>query len=507
MINQSYVLAHRKPFNERFGMFLWPYDHSGYNAVFFKKQLDAALDLGVGLISIGSRPDNANDDVGAIDGAFDMAQNAGMAVRTTLGAGAALNGDAVDYPNHIHDMDDWNKRYVQHLAGRNLIWDASNEANNPGFWYGKSSYYDHSLIKDWLGVDKVLYDYVRQYDPGSIFLNGDLFRSPYDLQKGQWADEWDAMVQYGMMSFGDAISVHPYLEDAVTGYPHSPESLLQYMATPDNATLPLVVTEFSYNRSTMDVNQQADWLARSWFIFDYMQVPFVIHYGFWDEYLDDNGGYSIFDHDWNPYPAANTLKYWLYELKGYYFNQRFSTGNDSTDFVFEYVSGTTHKIIGWTSDSSRQITVNGNQYTITNTPVLLNTFEEEVTFNKITNIYQLKDTFNENIDIASQVLNSIGEDFIDFISLYTNIQKISSESIGNSFRNQLIISLTEIQKTIISLSNLSKMIGITDDLGNFYVPEKIAMPNSLMIDNDFMETLNNDFDSLAQVINFIKKGV
>lgn len=499
MINQSYVLAHRKPFNERFGMFLWPYDHSGYNAVFFKKQLDAALDLGVGLISIGSRPDNANDDVGAIDGAFDMAQNAGMAVRTTLGAGAALNGDAVDYPNHIHDMDDWNKRYVQHLAGRNLIWDASNEANNPGFWYGKSSYYDHSLIKDWLSVDKVLYNYVRQYDPGSIFLNGDLYRGPYDLQKGQWADEWDVMVQDGLMSFGEAVSVHPYLEDSKTGYPHSPESLLQYMATPDNATLPLVVTEFSYNRSTMDVNQQANWLARAWFIFDYMQVPFVLHYGFWDEYQDDNGGYTIFDHDWNAYPAATSLKYWLHELKGYYFNQRISVGNDGADFVFDYVEDTEHKLIGWTSGADHQVTVNGHTYTITNSPQLLSTYTAPIKLVTVDSIWHLKDVLNTNFSQIAQFtttcLTKLKKVYPD-LDVSANVDQITATTLGREFRLQVI------QGSQQSVELLERVATVIRKIGHQLQLVNVPIPRTLMLRK---EDYNSMIAALTQNINLIEQ--
>lgn len=498
--DKAYWLNPIKPFNERFGQGVWPWAGDSIDVTYLKKQLDEIQDLGMNLITLSPDPYVPDEDVEIMTPAFQLALDMGFTLRSALAGGVPTRREAVDYPKHIHDFNDYNRRFVKRWAGNGIIWDTSNEPNGGGFWYNRSSYSDHSLIPDWVEVDRQTNQIIKQEDPNALALTGDVYRSPYDLQKGDWADEWDAMVAAGIMNTGDAISCHPYMD--INGYVHPPEDFLFYMKPPENCTLPVVITEFNFDHHQMSEQQQAAWLVREFFIIDYMQIPFAIEYGLRDpENGDPNGWGGIFRADWTLNPAGVAIKYWLHELKGYYFNQRFSVGNDSTDFVFDYVQGTNHKLIGWTTGSDHQVNVNGDLYTISNVPQLLSTYTAPIKLVSVDNIWHLKDTLNTDFGQIAQFttdcLTKLKQVYPE-LDTNANVTRITATTLGREFRLQVI------QGSQQSVELLERVATVIRKIGHRLQLVDVPIPRTLLLRK---EDYNSMIAALTQNINLIEQFV
>jgi len=355
---------------------------------------------------------NWNDTDSFIDGTLA----AGMIPVVTIGTGLGVFGS---YSDALAAMPGYLSALVQRYAGKGIVWEAFNE---PYYVFLGDTSHSDKVISDWVAMSKLLGQYVVKYDPAATYLTGGFTaNADYKTENDDyvlWGQTMRKAFQQGLLDYASAVSYHPYQINtapesllATTGFnqaAHRVDNLIQQYS---RGRVKSVITEFGYSTSnqgliTLTEQQQAQWLARSMFVFDLLDVPIIILFrdvGHKVGTTEETGvtstakheyGFGLFNSDsgTDPYrgfritgdrPSGALVRSLLGKLKDYVLQGRLSTVS-AGDFCLIYQLGNSKKMVYWTTGDSHSVVIDGQIINLTATPQVMAWAETDIEFAKHT---------------------------------------------------------------------------------------------------------------------------
>lgn len=517
-MSERNLLIKQQPLTNKVGFFIWPYvsqtDSPGMvtnediNAA--TTQLDLAKEIGAAYVVIGgmAKLDQKNNSYVYSDQVISYALSLGLKVIVLLDG--AMNTAA--YPSVLDDYVAQAIKFIQHFAGRGLIYQGWNEPNQ-GQWFGQNIFTD-ATQQTLIGYDRKLYDAVKQYDPQSIFLTGVIFGTINALDGGNWSNFFDVMVKNGLLESGDALAMHPYL--SVYSASDKPETMLKEMVN-DQVTIPIVSTEFGLpSPDNLDCNYsdshnyseqtQSDYLAREFFIQDLLGQPIMIQYQLFETSQDGNGAFSIIrrpydDPQWRP--AALLLKSLFAQLHDYQLIQRINTSSDN-DFLLDYALGPKHKLVYWTADSQHELNYHDQSLVLTATPQLMQLVDQPFELQRYSgDLTALIDNFNGNFNLIQTELTYVDRLFLENgfeeALIGWQLPMISAGTYNRDAYLQLLKSIDAVNQALQNVVAILNRYNCVNDDGETVSCVPVRWSGGLIIDTDTVNTLWRDIT--ANIVN------
>lgn len=286
----------------------------------------------------------------------------------------------LDYGNPLYEADSsvrteagraafakWAAAAAQHFAGRGVLWEIWNEPNG-GFWKPRAD------VQEYIALARATCQAIRAAAPREVIIG--------PATSGMDFPFLEACFQAGLLEWWDAVSVHPYRQDApetvTADYAHLHQLLARY--APRGKTIPILSGEWGYSSawSNVSADQQGKLLARQWLINLADHIPLSIWYDWHDDGPDPKESehhfgtvaYEYHSQDspvYAPkaaYRAAQTL---TRELQGYEFRKRLATGRPD-DYALLFGHGDHLRLVVWTTASqprALQIPVSAGTFAVT----------------------------------------------------------------------------------------------------------------------------------------------
>jgi polysaccharide biosynthesis protein PslG len=243
-----------------------------------------------------------------------------------------------DTPEARKAFSDWAVAVVQRYKGRGIIWEMYNEPNNSAFWPIQPNAQDYSQLA--LMVGKA----IKQTTPKETYIGpGLLFPDTTFLE---------ATLKEGLLSYWDAISLHPYRhwgspETVKPDYVKFQNVIQKYNLS--GANVPLISGEWGYpckawNGAKFDQALQARFLARQWLVNLSNNIPISIWFE-WQEPENDPLCFGLVHNKYYPgrnpvydaKPAYFASKTLITSLKDYAFSKRIKSTSD-TNYILEFTN-------------------------------------------------------------------------------------------------------------------------------------------------------------------------
>lgn len=269
-----------------------------------------------------------------------------------------------DYSNPLYDGNQsphseegvkafatWAAAAVKHFRGRHVLWEIYNEPN--GFWR------PHPEVKPYVKLALATVQAVKSVDPKELCMGPALSGT-----NGAWLEP---CYQAGLLKWWDAVSVHPYGNEA-------PETRLKHYQgvraliaryEPAGKHTPLISGEWGYTAAQYPGEAQGKLLARQ-FLFNLSQgIPLSI----WYDWRDDGDDPKNAEHNFglvsnayhanqsppfqakSTYRAAYTL---MHQLDGFSFERELKMDSPS-DFAVVFKKGEEERVVVWTSESNHKV--------------------------------------------------------------------------------------------------------------------------------------------------------
>lgn len=244
---------------------------------------------------------------------------------------------------------------VKRYSNQNGVWEIWNEPNTETFWNNQPSHHEYALL-----VKKVA-PVIRENDPNSIIVAPALAGVSEEaltwLRKG--LDEH-------ILSYIDAVSVHPYQYDNPETVTKRYENLRSLLKEYSKKDIPIISGEWGYSLVNSDkqkpINemQQAEYIARMMLINSSEKIPISIWYDWKDDGQDSDNRehhFGINSYYGTPKLAYLSIQTLTKTLEEYRFSKRIKTENPN-DYILEFLKNDKDKIIVyWTTGSSHFIKV------------------------------------------------------------------------------------------------------------------------------------------------------
>lgn len=246
---------------------------------------------------------------------------------------------------------------------RNVIWEIWNEPNlGYIFWRPTEDAHLYTLLV------KAVYPVVKQADPSSTVVG------PATAYIANYASFFQDCVNEGLLDYLDAISTHPYKDQApeLGAIDQIYDDYRQIMQSAGHPDMPLIAGEVGYTANWVenDVELQGK--------YDLRHLLFSVHKGvnLWMKYdlvndCHDPGGdpecnFGMLWHDRTPKPTYTAYQLMTTTLEGTAFDQSLSAG--SGNFVLRWTGPGGKKVYAyWTAASNNQQAVDGQTFDLTDT--------------------------------------------------------------------------------------------------------------------------------------------
>lgn len=393
-VSRSAILKGTKPITDKVGSFVWLYAYpkdSKKNLNYVKAQIKVAksTNLKYVMLPIVFKPSyikNGKYNYSEFDTAVKTAKDNNLTPIVVFSSDNRADADNYrkDSKSTIDYYQNMIKESIQRYSGRGVIWQMWNEPNGL-FWFDQSmDGEDASLVKSWTDMGAQIQNWVREYDPDSVFLAGAL-AGDYSATK----KVLQMSLQDGLADHADAIANHPYLSSRLNN--GAPESLLRVNSrstlqalAPSTAKdklkkIPLVTTEFGYSMAKTHLGQwsasdQANYLARSIFILDMMHQPIISLYALVDEGNGNNGQWGMYSGtapNYKPKQSGQLIAQLLSNLNGFAYRKRI-TQSSKGDYVLQYVkTGANSRYVAWTTGGNHRVNIVGQSVLLSQTPQIV----------------------------------------------------------------------------------------------------------------------------------------
>jgi hypothetical protein len=196
----------------------------------------------------------------------------------------------------------WAVAAVQHFKGRGYLWEMWNEPNG-GFWKSPDK------TGDYIALAKSTGEALRQ--AGLLGPKGEAFIGPatstIDLPY------LEACFKAGLLEYWDAVSVHPYRQNAPETVEEEYRALRAMIAVyaPKKKNIPIVSGEWGYSTAwkNFDDEKQARFLAREFIVNQANGIPLSIWYDWHDDGTNPQEGEHRFGIVQHEYHAGRDLVY------------------------------------------------------------------------------------------------------------------------------------------------------------------------------------------------------
>lgn len=499
--------------SDKIGILIWPYSSNDWKTA--KNQIDVQLNyaqnIGFKYVRFGLHLDMAvwldqrYYDWTRADYTVDQAKK--MGITPIMPFAAAFNAEVISqYPALLPAYYEFVDQAIKRYAGQGLIWEGYNEANNGTFWFDKANQADDPMIiKAWTDFDRYIAQEVKLNDPSGLYLTGDFGGTTAEMaSKAQTKIAFDD----GLLENADAISNHAYQEftppEAMLT-DNRPDNLSQWLPEP----IPFVTTEIGV--PTTDVGgwvqhvteqQQADYLLRTILLSDLMNTPITVLYTL----MDHNDGFGIIaTDDWLNYrakPAVAAIKQLFIALDGYQLANRVDSADD--DYILCYQNSDQFiKYVGWTTDAAHTVTVDGLTVKLTETPQV---FTNLLQLSPLTTgFFDLKN----NVYTNAQAINQWCEKSMQALMLNSSMPVINDTTIiapsGND--RDLYLWLKTLYPALVDQVNrLIDFLRQREHLselnsGTKITPITVNYPSGLIIDQNYLDNLNNLWSEISLRIN------
>lgn len=392
--SRAEILNYKKPLTDKAGTFIWLYAYQK-NSTKNKNYIDSQLKLArktdfkyvvLPIVFKKGYVKNGKFDFSEFDGTISVARKNHLIPIIEFSADSPQDNQT--YKVHSKKVIDKYCKMIRvaikRYRGRGVVWQMWNEPNSL-FWFNQSENgNEKSLTKAWNGLGRKMQGWVRQYDPSSVFLGGNL--------AGNYVDSELAIksaLNTGLASYPDAISNHPYLssQEPRNGAPenlftvNSRRKLISFSTKSTKNSLkkiPLVTTEFGYSmkkshHGVWSEGDQANYLARSLFVLDMMHQPIISLYSLVDEGNGDSqwGMYRGIAPNYIAKQSGKLVMELLSNLNGYTFNNRVQLDSQN-DYVLKYEKkGYSNRYVCWTLDANKDIWIAHQKVTLSQTPQIV----------------------------------------------------------------------------------------------------------------------------------------
>jgi hypothetical protein len=420
------------------------------------------------------------------------------------------------------------KLFIQHFAGRGILWEGCNEAglDVTSFWFGKVSMVenktnhtvtlDKSVIEDWVHFDSYLNRLVQEYDQSSKFINGVVAAAA--RQKEDRFFMWGEMMNYagniGTFNTGDYYSLHPYVEK------HTPEVWLENTDNPGSALIqmqglidkygskiPQIVTEQGFKTDISGITGQASLIARSIFVLDMLNVPIDIIFNFTAAKTYE--GWALVDgtdNDLRERPSAQLVANLLKTLKGTTLVHYDIKDNSSYALFYQGLSG--KYIVYWTTATAHDDSYNGTKFHLTSTPQII----------KLSDTWQMYNNYVDDLEIVYDLNQSISlvygalVDFINRLQGWINPieivppSPIISDQIDRKAYAQIKPAIRLLEKQfndVVDYLNINNIHGSK----TFIHAEKVSLnvPDGLQLNIQYLETLRSNNRRLTNRVRLLQQ--
>lgn len=359
----------------------------GIQGVNITQDADMSLvqDLGVGSVRFDVRWDEMENGTREINTSFYDRHFSNLAARG-MRAIASLNFNNPSYgarsifssftPAQVDGFARFAFATVKHYQGRkDITWEIYNEPNLPGFWPNPNPI-------NYMELAGATSSAIRSADPEAHVFGPALGHIPPNQrpQAAPWSKEYldftylQRCLEEELLPLVDKVSVHPY-----PGGP--PESLMQTYRLlrsllkqyPGGNSIPIAASETGYSTKgdyRVSEREQAMWLPRQILINLSQQISPTIIWSLRDMASIQNEAnefHGLVRTDGSKKPAYEAVQTLLANLGNLSFEKRIPV--ESGDWVLRFTNGQRSVIAAWTTGLSRTISVEGQSFFITPTPV------------------------------------------------------------------------------------------------------------------------------------------
>ncbi|MHB0997601.1 MAG: endo-1,4-beta-xylanase [Armatimonadota bacterium] len=208
------------------------------------------------------------------------------------------------------DMKAW-AEFVKRMAERyrNDItwWEVWNEPNIPDFFTGDYEKNPEKRWTDYRDIIKAAYQALKSVNPKNTVIFAGLAHV-----KDDWWNDLEAYYRVGAVKYCDVMAIHPYASANPLDcqwYPRYIDEMLAVMARHGDSKKPVWLTEvgFTTNRHPQAISEvkQASYLPDMFLVaLSRKQIDKVFLYSL----VDDAEGFGIYNADWTPKLAADSMK-------------------------------------------------------------------------------------------------------------------------------------------------------------------------------------------------------
>lgn len=242
------------------------------------------------------------------------------------------------------------KKAVERYRGRGVIWEIWNEPNIEKFW-GEEPNAD-----DYMALVEETCEAIRKVVPDALIIAPATCGCDNEFIKN--------CAKKGLFEFVNGISVHPYREGGPESVLNCYKSLRKFIKKygPDKEEkIKILSSEWGWCLSFLDYKtvgkskaelKQAIYLTRRFCIDAFAGVSCAIHYK-WRE-----NNYGLIRQNFSLKPSYTAFKVTNEQLTGYCRNiSRLDIGDKEKDFIFLFEGESGKKIVAWTTEGSKTITL------------------------------------------------------------------------------------------------------------------------------------------------------
>ncbi len=242
----------------------------------------------------------------------------------------------------------WAAAAVERFQGRGVLWEMYNEPNIR-FWKPEPN------VEDYVKLARKVGKAIRRVAPNELYIGPATSRIDLEFL--------EACFQGGLLEDWDAVSVHPYRQNApetvVPEYAELRELIERY--APEDKPIPILSGEWGYSSAWhgMDEEKQGKMLPREWLINLACGIPVSIWYDWHDDGRDPEEpehhfGTVLFPYHegrepvYTPKPAYLAAKTLARQLDGFRFNKRLDTGS-ADEYLLLFTRDDEVRLAAWTT--------------------------------------------------------------------------------------------------------------------------------------------------------------
>lgn len=233
---------------------------------------------------------------------------------------------------------------IQHYRHKGAIWEMYNEPNIH-FWKPFPN------VNEYLALANAVGEEIRENEPDEWFVGPSVSGMDFKFL--------GACLSGGMLSYWDAVSVHPYRttspETAIDDWRHL-EDMIAANA-PEGKRISPLCSEWGYSQLNYGEEKQAQYVIREYLSNLVAGVPLTIWYD-WSNDAEQGSQnpeafFGIVDHDLQTKQALLAVRALVKELSGWTYAKRLPS--DPEDYVLEFTRKGNMRVVAWSPTDGREI--------------------------------------------------------------------------------------------------------------------------------------------------------